>query len=104
MLMAMKRTLNIALSLAAGLFGGLVSTHFAPRLVHAQTAASAPKVVVAQNFVLVNERGVKLGEITVDPDGKPNIRLFEERQSPGGQRTTLIWKARGEVFAPLGMR
>jgi hypothetical protein len=110
--------LNLALSIAAGLAGGILSHYVSPELVHAQTPAPAPKVIQAQSFVLVNDAGTKLGEFTIDPDGKPNIRLFDNQvtnsssrgfyvTSPNGrtgvspESLRVIWNARGGMMTPL---
>jgi hypothetical protein len=103
----MDRSFPLAIAAIAGLAGGVVSSYVAPSLVHAQSTV-VPKVIASQNFVLVNERGQKLGEITIDPDGKPNIRLFDPAQSPYLPSVpgsgNIIWSALGEQFRPLGSR
>ena len=101
----MNGKMNFTLALAAGLLGGLIATYARPALLHAQT--NAPKVVQAQNFVLVNERGHKLGEITIEQDEKPNIRLFEEtpvNDVAGGFMRSVLWSARGALIKQLGSR
>ena len=105
----MNQTLTVTLALAAGFLGGSLSSLLRPLPANAQATPAVPKVVAAENFVLVNERGVKLGEMTVDRDGKPNIRLFDTSPPPNptvasDRGGTVIWSARGEYFRPLGSR
>jgi hypothetical protein len=105
----MSHKLTVTVALAAGFIGGSLSSLLRPLPANAQAPPAFPKVVAAQNFVLVDERGVKLGEMTVDRDGKPNIRLFDTSppvnpsvaSEHGG---TVIWSARGEHFRPLQSR
>jgi hypothetical protein len=75
----MNRTMNIALMLAAGLVGGLLSRYLAPTPVFAQAQAPAPKEVRAQSFVLVNKQGAALGRIGFDSEGQPYITLLDEQ-------------------------
>jgi hypothetical protein len=75
---------NVAMSLAAGLLGGLIS-HYAmeTRLVHAQNLgpqAVAPTEVRAHRFVLVDEKGQIGGVIGFDTQGAPTIRLYHNGQ------------------------
>ena len=76
----MKRTMNFALMLAAGLAGGLLSRYLAPTPVFAQAPApvSAPKEVRAQSFILVNKQGAPLGRIGIDSEGQPYITLVND--------------------------
>ncbi len=78
----MSHRLIVTLALAAGFIGGSLSSLLRPLPANAQATPAVPKVVAAQKFVPVNERGAKLSEMTVDPDGKPNIRLFDPSPSP----------------------
>ena len=66
----MNRKLNLGLSLAAGLLGGLLSGVFfhyvTPTIVHAQTPEPpktevVPQQVSAHTFVLVNDAGKTVG-------------------------------------------
>jgi hypothetical protein len=79
-LIAMKRTMNIAVTLAAGLLGGLLSRYLAPTPAFAQTQAPAPvpREVRAQSFILVNKEGKPLGRIGFDSNGQPFITLVDE--------------------------
>lgn len=101
----MNRKSTFLIALSAGLMGGLISTCAVPTLAQAQTQQPVPKVIAAHNFVLVDERGHKAGEITMDADGKPNIKLFEEipsGDSSGSWRVSVLWNARGETLKRLG--
>jgi hypothetical protein len=89
----MNRTLTLAMALAAGLLGGLLSRYLAPVPVHAQAQAPAPKEIRAQNFVLVNSQGVEVGLMGFDPQGRPVIKLVDE-----GGRT--LWSAGQALLLP----
>jgi hypothetical protein len=78
---------NLALSLAAGLLGGIISTYFSPQLVHAQSQPSSE--VRAQCFTLVNQDGVALGSFSFDVLGRPKIVL---RDKAGHE----VWAVDGE--------
>jgi hypothetical protein len=67
---------NLALSIAAGLLGGLLSTYVAPQLVHAQS--QPPPEIRAQCFTLVNKDGVTLGTFSFDTSGRPRIVLRDQ--------------------------
>jgi hypothetical protein len=84
------RKLNLILALAAGLLGGLLSRHLAPTSVYAQAQTPAPKEIRAQSFVLVDAQGIALGLMGFDPQGRPVIKLVDERG-----RT--LWSA-GQVY------
>lgn len=73
------KKLNLALALASGLVGGLISNYLAPRTVEAQSPAPPVKEIRAQSFVLVNEGGTVLGKFAVDGAGRPAIRLFDAK-------------------------
>jgi hypothetical protein len=76
----MHHKLNaIVLAMAAGLFGGLVSRYISPSAVFAQAQKAAPKEIQAQNFVLVNSQGNPMGLFGFNPQGKPIIKLVDER-------------------------
>jgi hypothetical protein len=83
----MKR--NLALSLAAGILGGLISHQLSTPLVHAQAQPAAPKEIRAERFVLVNERGAVLGTLTEEA-GRPSLKLF----AADGRE---IWSAGGKI-------
>lgn len=71
----MNRKLNLALSLAAGLIGGILSHYIPAKSVLAQNQAIPPKEVSAQSFLLVNDRGVPFGMFGFDANGNAIIRL-----------------------------
>lgn len=85
----MKGKLNIALSLAAGLLGGML-THYVPAVVHAQAPPSVPQALYAQRFVLVNNKNVPLGVFGIDADGSASITLLD----PSGR---VLWKENGKA-------
>ncbi len=82
------KKLNLALALASGLVGGLVSHYLAPPVVQAQSPAPAVLEVRAHSFLLVNEKGQVVGKFSAESNGKPAIRLFD---SSGRE----IWSAEG---------
>ncbi len=80
---------TIGLSLAAGLIGGSLSDYLSPQLAHAESQGSLLKEVRAENFLLVNEKGVVVGRLSND-GARPAIRLFDEH----GRE---IWSAGGSI-------
>jgi hypothetical protein len=88
----MKRIPIIALALAAGLLGGLLSRYVSPVAVFAQAPSPAPKEIRAQSFVLVNAQGVPMGLMGIDPQGWPIIKLVNERG-------TTLWSTRAHLLS-----
>ncbi len=84
----MNRKLNIGLSLAAGLLGGILSHYIAAKPVLAQTQVIPPKEISAQAFTLVNDKGIPFGVFGFDGDGNATIRLFS-------QSGKVIWSTNG---------
>jgi hypothetical protein len=84
------RKVNVALCIACGLLGGVLSHYVWALPVHAQRLPTAPREVRAQSFVLVDARGNVEGVFSVDRSkyGPPIIKLL------GGTRHEL-WKAGG---------
>jgi hypothetical protein len=80
---------SLLLSLGAGLLGGVLSHSLIPQLVHAQSQTLPAKVVRAESFVLVNEKGVVLGKLSYD-EGRPALKLFDEQGKE-------IWSAGGKI-------
>jgi hypothetical protein len=78
---------SLALSLAAGLLGGVASHFLSPQLVHAQS--QAPAEIRARSFSLVNEDGTTLGTFSFDAQGRPKIVL---RDQAGHE----VWAVDGE--------
>lgn len=90
------KKLNVPLSIAAGLLGGLLSHYIWTPPVHAQSAESAPKEIRAQSFVLVDSKGVAQGVFSVDESaGMPTIKLHNRE----GQE---IWQAGGSGVRLIG--
>ena len=90
------KKLNVPLSIAAGLLGGLLSHYIWTPPVHAQSAESAPKEIRAQSFVLVDSKGVAQGVFSVDESGRiPTIKLHDGY----GQE---IWQAGGSGIRLIG--
>lgn len=78
------RQINLALAVAAGLVGGVLSHYVWPQPVQAQT--QNPKEIRAQSFVLEDANGKTLGTFSVEaprPRGRVtaggSIRLFDDR-------------------------
>jgi hypothetical protein len=93
----MNRKLNIGLSIAAGLLGGLLSHYISPALVHAQTQAAPPKEIRAQSFVLVSADGKADGLFGFDQDGQANVILLDKTGK-------VLWSASGKPNAkPLAI-
>jgi len=86
------RKVNLLLSIAAGLLGGICSHFFLAPPVHAQSEAPLSKEVRAQSFVLVNDKGVVLGTFCSGSKDRPIIRLFD---ADGRE----IWSAGGLSIA-----
>jgi hypothetical protein len=87
----MNWRVQLGLSLAAGLLGGVLSHYVSPELAHAaQVAPAAPKEVRAQSFVLVNEDGSPAGLFGFDLNGRPNVRLFDRAGK-------VIWSTDGKA-------
>jgi len=72
----MKR-LNLALAVAAGFAGGILSHSLATSTVLAQSPAAPAAEVRARSFLLVNDKGRVVGKFSAEPDGKPAIRMFD---------------------------
>ena len=85
----MNRNLNIGLSLAAGLLGGILSQYVSGKSVFAQTQVVPPKEISAQSFILVNDKGSPFGVFGFDADGSAIIRL----QDRSGK---VIWSTNGQ--------
>ena len=60
------KKLNLALSIAAGLLGGVLSHYVWTQPVQAQARKPAPKEIRAQSFVLVNDKDQVEGVFSVD--------------------------------------
>ena len=71
----MNRQLNLGLSLAAGLLGGLLSHYSSVKPLLAQYPTASAKELSAQAFILVNDKGVPFGLFGFDAEGNAIIRL-----------------------------
>jgi hypothetical protein len=99
---------TIAVALAAGLVGGVISRYISPAPVLAQQAQApspAPLELRAQRFVLVNPDGAVAGTFSVDqpkpspdfPFAAPSIRLLDW----SGKE---IWRAGGSPVRNLALK
>lgn len=68
---------NIALSISAGLLGGLLSHWLWPAPAYAQVPVHPPEVIQAQSFALVDADEGVMGTFSVEksPRGNPHITL-----------------------------
>ena len=73
----MSRKLHLALILAVGFLGGMLSSGLRARIVHAQQRSEPTGEVRAQRFVLVNARGAEAGAFGFDKYGTPEIVLLD---------------------------
>jgi hypothetical protein len=98
---------TVALCLAAGLLGEVVSRYLSPDLVHAQAQPPVPKEIRAQAFILEDENGNVVGRFTNGnqprkpgvPPGAGGIIQLLSRQG------TMIWSAPPppeSTFRPAG--
>ena len=65
----MNRNLTLAISLAAGLLGGVLSHYVTLPAVHAQAPAPNAVEIRAQRFTLVDDQGSAIGTFTVRESG-----------------------------------
>jgi hypothetical protein len=88
--------IHLALVLAAGLLGGMLSHYVWPQAVNAQVQLPATKEVRSQTFVLVNEKGETQAVFSaeVSASGRTVIKLSD----PSGRE---IWSAGGSQLHPL---
>jgi len=98
----MNRKLNIVLSLAVGLLGGISSHYLWPQTVQAQAQTPAPKEVLAQNFVLVDDKGkpqavFTIGEATNGRPGLPPQTVVKLLDGNGHE----IWSVPGRSLLAL---
>jgi hypothetical protein len=83
--MGTKKT--IALALAAGFIGGIVSQRIAPPSIYAQAQTQIPNEIRAERFVIVDENGTPRGAFGIDKKGDPESKLLTPRVTqcgPGG--------------------
>jgi hypothetical protein len=113
----MNKTLTIALGLAAGLVGGLLTRYIAPPAAHAQDQAAVAKEIRAQSFTLVDEFDHTAGTFSYEP--APGARMMLQRPPSFNQpaprvrpgRIVLrdsngreIWSAGGNGLIPVSER
>lgn len=100
----MNAKLNLAIAVAAGFAGGMLSHQIWPTPVHAQSS-SGVVIRSAESLrlpvYLVNESGAVAASFTIDSDGQPNIKLFDAKPSAGSAGNSpeaphAIWSARSE--------
>ena len=90
----MRTTMTIALALAAGFLGGLVSRCWMPAPVYAQTQAPPPAEILARKFVLVDENGKPRGVFGIEANGSPAIEITNGH----GHAFTARWEGAGGLF------
>jgi hypothetical protein len=90
---------TIALSLAAGLLGGMLSRYVTPMPVHAQ-APPAPVQTLKLPVALVDQAGTPVGSIALDYDGKANIKLYDNSWKSKDGTPHVMWSARGVTLQP----
>lgn len=90
------KKLNLGLSIAAGLLGGVLSHYVWIQPVQAQNQAPAPKEVRAESFVVVNDKGDVQGVLTFgEPtNGRTNVKIYDAK----GRE---IFTAGGDQLRPL---
>jgi hypothetical protein len=103
----MNRTLTVALALAAGFVGALLTRYITPPAASAQNQTPVAKEIRAQSFTLVDSSDRVAGTFTVEPVNRvpqaPNqlppqrivLRDFNGRE---------IWSAGGNAIRPLSER
>jgi len=90
------KKLNLGLSIAAGLLGGIFSHYVWTQPVQAQNQAPAPKELRAQSFVVVNDKGEIQGVLSFgEPKGdRTRINIYDSK----GRE---IFTAGGDQLRPL---
>lgn len=112
----MNKTFTIALALAAGLLGGLLTRYIAPPAAHAQDQGAVAKEIRAQSFTLVDEFDHTAGTFSYEPPPGARTKLPPSINQPaprvGSGRIVLrdasgleIWSAGARaVIRPLSER
>jgi hypothetical protein len=75
----MNKTLTVALALAAGLFGGMITRYITPPAAHAQDQAAIAKEIRAQSFTLVDQFDHTAG--TFSYEAGPGARMLQRGPS-----------------------
>jgi hypothetical protein len=103
-MLLMNKTLTVALPLAAGLLGGMLTRYIAPPAAFAQNPAPVAKEIRAQSFTLVDSSDHTLGVFTAEPasrnPGNSTPRRIVLRDSHGRE----IWSAGGNGIRPASER
>jgi hypothetical protein len=101
----MNTKTSLAIALAAGLLGGLLTRYIAPSPAFAQNQAPIAKEIRAQSFTLVDPSDRAVGIFTFEP-----VAQLVNGQIVHSERIVLrdssgreIWSA-GNTFRPLGER
>jgi len=101
----MNKTLTVALALAAGLLGGLLTRYIAPPATFAQDQAPITKEIRAQSFTLVDSSDHTLGVFTTEPASKAiNPYLTPTRIVLRDSKGREIWTAGGSGIRPVTER
>jgi len=66
---------TIAIALAAGFLGGVVSEHIAPAPVYAQAPAPAPQEIRVHRLELIDDNGVTRAVLGFARDGNPELQV-----------------------------
>ena len=66
---------TIAVALAAGFLGGMVSQHIAPAPVYAQAPAPAPQEIRVHRLDLIDDNGVTQGVFGFNRNGNPELQV-----------------------------
>ncbi|MES1262557.1 MAG: hypothetical protein ABUS49_12555 [Acidobacteriota bacterium] len=113
----MKSKLNVALAVAAGLLGGLLTRYIEPSPAAAQDQSPSVREIRAESFVLVDPGGRTVGTFSSEPFAGPRSRIISRNpdaplvmtQAP--RRIVLrdssgreIWSAGGTGLVPLSAR
>jgi hypothetical protein len=98
---------TVALALAAGLVGGMLTRYIAPPAAYAQNQAqgTAPVEIRAQSFVLVDQADRTVGAFSavagpLGPLGRPIFPHIVLRDFNGRE----IWSAGGSALQPLTVK
>ncbi len=107
----MNRMLTIALSLIAGLTGGLLTRYIAPQIAFAQ--APVTKEIRAQSFTLVDEMDRVIGTFAIDygRQGSPRTPFppvrdprLGNQQALSTPRRIVLWDVNGrEIWSAGGL-
>jgi hypothetical protein len=106
----MNKKINVALALAAGLAGGILTRFITPQPAFAQDQARVAKEIRAQSFTLVDSSDRAVGTFAVGPLPGSDATCSASRESciygivltdPSGR---VIWSAGGSPVRRLSQR